>query len=173
MLLISFVYFYSAVNITNTNEISYIWFCISASTEIGPTTPGMCLHAIQDTINLVNIDGLVQKRRNSSALVMELRLSYTNPSIWSLILIPVFAGPKYSDRIKWIPCMFMSWALLQFSIRCFIVRSHEISKPRDWLFKLWHRFGSWQAHRHQCCRGACQISERSDNSKYKSRGFEN
>ena len=24
----------------------------------------------------------------------------------------------------------------------------------------------------QCCRGACQISERSDNSKYKSRGFE-
>ena len=29
------------------------------------------------------IDGLVQ-RRNSSALVMELRLSCTNPSIWSL-----------------------------------------------------------------------------------------
>ena len=28
------------------------------------------------------IDGLVQERRNSSALAMELRLSCTNPSIW-------------------------------------------------------------------------------------------
>ena len=29
------------------------------------------------------IDGLVQKRRNSSALTMELRLSWTKPSIYS------------------------------------------------------------------------------------------
>ena len=29
-----------------------------------------------------NIDGLVQERRNSSALAMELRLSCTKPSIW-------------------------------------------------------------------------------------------
>ena len=29
-----------------------------------------------------NIDGLVQERRNSSALAMELRLFCTNPSIW-------------------------------------------------------------------------------------------
>ena len=29
-----------------------------------------------------NIDGLVQERRNSSVLAMELRLSCTNPSIW-------------------------------------------------------------------------------------------
>ena len=28
-----------------------------------------------------HIDGLVQERRNSSAVAMELRLSYTNPSI--------------------------------------------------------------------------------------------
>ena len=28
------------------------------------------------------IDGLVQERRNSSALAMELRLSCTNPSKW-------------------------------------------------------------------------------------------
>ena len=27
-------------------------------------------------------DGLVQERRNSSVLAMELRLSCTNPSIW-------------------------------------------------------------------------------------------
>ena len=31
-----------------------------------------------------DIDGLVQKRRNSSALAVELRLSCTNPSIYSL-----------------------------------------------------------------------------------------
>ena len=31
----------------------------------------------------LSIDGLVQERRNSSALAMELRLSCTNPSVWS------------------------------------------------------------------------------------------
>ena len=35
---------------------------------------------------LQNLDGLVQERRNSSALAMELRLSCTNPSIISLQL---------------------------------------------------------------------------------------
>ena len=30
----------------------------------------------------IHIDGLMQERRNSSALAMELRLSCTNPSIW-------------------------------------------------------------------------------------------
>ena len=34
----------------------------------------LCIH--------VYINGLVQERRNSSALAMELRLSCTNPSIW-------------------------------------------------------------------------------------------
>ena len=31
---------------------------------------------------MIQINGLVQERRNSSALAMELRLSYTNPSKW-------------------------------------------------------------------------------------------
>ena len=52
------------------------------------------------------------------------------------------------------------------------VRSRIVSKPRDWYFKLSYRFEIWQAHRQQCYRSACQISERSDNSKYTSRGFE-
>ena len=60
----------------------------------------------------------------------------------------------------------------QYPKRRLFVRSREISKPRDWYFKLSHRFEIWQAHRQQCCRSACQISERSDNSKYKSHGFE-
>ena len=56
-------------------------------------------------------------------------------------------------------------------IRLF-VRSRKVSKPRDWYFKLSYRFEIWQAHRQHCCRSVCQISEWSDNSKYKSRGFE-
>ena len=56
--------------------------------------------------------------------------------------------------------------------RRLFVRSRKVSKPRDWYFKLSYRFEIWQAHRQHCCRSACQVSERSDNSKYKSRGFE-
>ena len=56
--------------------------------------------------------------------------------------------------------------------RRLFVRSRKVSKPRDWYFKLSYRFEIWQAHRQHCCRSACQISERSDNSKYTSRGFE-
>ena len=60
----------------------------------------------------------------------------------------------------------------QYPERRLFVRSRKVSKPRDWYFKLSYRFEIWQAHRQHCCRSACQISERSDNSKYKSRGFE-
>ena len=51
------------------------------------------------------IDGLVQERRNSSALAMELHLSYTNPSKWQTtvvmnlyVLIVVWFAGKYSQR---------------------------------------------------------------------------
>ena len=54
-----------------------------------------------------------------------------------------------------------SWSPFQYQIRRLIVRSREVSKPRDWEFKLSHRFDILQAHRQQCCQGACQISERS------------
>ena len=60
----------------------------------------------------------------------------------------------------------------QYPKRRLSVRSREVSKPRDWYFKLSYRFEIWRAHRQQYCRSACQISERSDNSKYKSRDFE-
>ena len=64
------------------------------------------------------------------------------------------------------------WAPSHYPKRRLFVRSREVSKPRDWYFKLSHRFEIWLAHRQQCCRSASQISERSGNSKYKSRGFE-
>ena len=60
----------------------------------------------------------------------------------------------------------------QYPKRRLFVRSRKVSKPRDWYFKLSYRFEILQAHRQHCCRSACQISERSANSKYKSRGFE-
>ena len=65
-----------------------------------------------------------------------------------------------------------TWAPSQYPKRRLFVRSRKVSKPRDWYFKLSYRFEIWQAHRQHCRRSACQISERSDNSKYKSRGFE-
>ena len=64
------------------------------------------------------------------------------------------------------------WAPSQYPKRRLIVRSREVSKPRDWYFKLSCRFEIWQVHRQQCCRCASQISERSNNSKYNSRCFE-
>ena len=63
-------------------------------------------------------------------------------------------------------------APFQYPIRRLIVRSREVSKPQNQQFKLSYRCEIWQARRQQCCRGACQISERSDYSKYKSRGIE-
>ena len=60
----------------------------------------------------------------------------------------------------------------QYPIKRRMVRYREVSKPQDWLLMLLHHFKIWQTPRHQCCRAACQISERSDNSKYKFRGFE-
>ena len=66
----------------------------------------------------------------------------------------------------------ISWAPSQYSKRRLFVRSRKVSKPRDWYFKWSYCFEIWQAHWQHCCQSACQISERSDNSKYKSRGFE-
>ena len=51
-------------------------------------------------------------------------------------------------------------------------RPRKASKPRDRYPKSSYRTAIWQAHRQHCCRSACQISERSNNSKYKSRGPE-
>ena len=52
------------------------------------------------------------------------------------------------------------------------VRSRQVSEPRDLYLELSDRSEIWQALPQQCCRCACQISKRYDNSKYQSRGFE-
>ena len=44
---------------------------------------------------------------------------------------------------------------------------YKMLKLRDWQFRISHCFEIWQAHQQQYCRGACQISEPLDYSKYK------
>ena len=68
--------------------------------------------------------------------------------------------------------IYLIWGPFQYQIRRLIVRSREVSKPRDRQFELSHRIETWQAHRQQCCRRALQISGQSDNSEHKSRGIE-
>ena len=63
-------------------------------------------------------------------------------------------------------------SLLQYLIRCLIVRSREVSKPWLLCLELTDHSEIWQAPRQQCCRGACQISEWYDISNYQSCGFE-
>ena len=47
---------------------------------------GFCIHLWLIVANLPHIDGLVQERRNSIGISLELRLSCTNPSIWCHII---------------------------------------------------------------------------------------
>ena len=46
------------------------------------------------------------------------------------------------------------------SITRLMVRSREVSKPRDWYQNCPIALKFWQAPRQHCCWGACQISER-------------
>ena len=63
-------------------------------------------------------------------------------------------------------------APFQYPIRRLIVRSREVSKPRDLYSELSDRSEIWQSHRHQRCRGACQSSKRCVNLNCQPRGSE-
>ena len=52
-----------------------------------------------------------------------------------------------------------------------IVRSREVSKPRNWYLELSDRSEIWQTLRRHRCRCACQTSKRCDDSNCQSRGF--
>ena len=58
----------------------------------------------------------------------------------------------------------MLWAPSQYPKRRLSVRSRKVSKPRDLYLELSDRSEIWHALRQQCCRCACQISKRYDNS---------
>ena len=63
------------------------------------------------------------------------------------------------------PLYIASWVSFQYPIRCLILMSREVSKPRDLYLKLSDSSEIWQASRQLCCRCACQTSKRCDNLK--------
>ena len=91
--------------------IFYGIYCVLIQTA----SHGWCLTK-RTIFHCIDIDGLVQERRNSSALAIELRLSCTNPSIWMrewgwvckylsiYIYIYTFVGSWWlSNGMRWFP----------------------------------------------------------------------
>ena len=97
----------------------------------------------------------------SKCTCLQMLFKYTSAYIISNYIISYIIS--YSMKTRSIQCQLMARAPFQYPIRCLILRSCEVSKPWDWWFQLLYRFEIWQSHRQQCCRGACQILERSDN----------
>ena len=64
-----------------------------------------------------DIDGLVQERRNSSALAMELRLSCTDPSIWSAFALSCWLIFK---KILWL-YQNLFWPNLVWHLTCHVI----------------------------------------------------
>ena len=64
-----------------------------------------------DRDKLIHVDGLVQERRNSSVLAMELRLSWTNPSTYPGQLSPVY----FRDNLS-------AWGRHCYDFECVIVK---------------------------------------------------
>ena len=63
-------------------------------------------------------------------------------------------------------------ASIHYAVRRLTTRSREVSKPRDSCLDFSNRSEIWQPSRQQCCRDACQISERYDHINTQSHGFE-
>ena len=64
------------------------------------------------------------------------------------------------------------WTSIHLADGRLTARSPEVSKPRDSCFGLSKRFEIWHAPLQQCCRDACQISERYDHHNTQSQGFD-
>ena len=65
-----------------------------------------------------------------------------------------------------------AWASIRKVDRRLIVRSREVSKPRDSGLDFFIHTEIPQATRQQYCLDACKIAERYDNHNIQSRGFE-
>ena len=117
-------------------------------------------------LRLVRCPGCSQQRHSKKEASLGGLQGARMSSVYIYIYIYIVCSIRYAYGFV------AFWAPPQYPKRRLSVRSRKVSKPRDWYFKLSYRFEIWQAHRQQRCRSACQISERSDNSKYKSRGFE-
>ena len=100
--------------------------------------------------------------------LIEMEVIVHKPALFVITPVPQFnikmsscqyRKSHYGDEtVISITCQGIHGTTFQYPIRRLIVRSHEVSKPRDWWFELSLRFQIWQAHRQQCHRGACQFS---------------
>ena len=79
--------------------------------------------------------------------------------------------PKSINNIDY-KDLLASWAPFQYPIRRRIVRSREVSMPRDLYLESSDRSEIWQTPEQHCCRHVCQISQRYDNLNCRSHGFE-
>ena len=98
------------------------WFSMSVSTS----SHAYCFHYFYVCIRHIwHFDGLVQERRNSSALAMVLRLSCINPWIWSALKASLLFSMDnwymfhlYCDHMLHVLFIFWSW-IISAPFQCF------------------------------------------------------
>ena len=68
------------------SHIQSAWFCtVPFCMQVIPFMNTMHIHVDNEVMNIIlNVDGLVQERRDSIANALELCLFYTNPSIYCM-----------------------------------------------------------------------------------------
>ena len=86
------MYMYARLNICSNNE-SYN--DILTIQDKQPNKGALCGLSITMIVMILHIDGLEQEKRNSSALVMGLRLFCTSPSIWHSITRCLLYAPSW------------------------------------------------------------------------------
>ena len=79
------------------------------------------------------------------------------------------ASPSKPQRASWTYTTLGLYSLSGKTSYCKISWSLEVAR---FCLDFFNRSEIWQAPRQQCCRAACQISERCDNYSIQSRGFE-
>ena len=73
--------------------------------------------------------------------------------------------PLWLHNTRKLFAIIFNWAPFQHPIRRLIVRSREVSMPRNLYLEQSDRCEIWQAPWQHCCRRACQISQWYDNFK--------
>ena len=110
-----------------------------------PLKPGMS--------SISYIDGLVQERRNSSALAMELRLSCINPWTWYVKHCP----SKWFVAWMKVPCHYLNqcWLVFNWHTRTYINKIYSnantlkemhlimFGKSFCWVLNVWHTCMYW------------------------------
>ena len=97
----------------------------------------LCMYCIsrQHTTDIQYLNGLVQERRNSGALAMELRLSRTNPSICpnTSSVFALSAGPRPSATKNWAGPASFPFGPARFStFSCLTIFKNEFRAGKFW-----------------------------------------